>query len=79
MSTQFSFSNIRYITQHSREIGSDAPPRRVGVSSANAVCACGHRWTAINGRDLRGVIGGVHVQCPVCRADAVIRGGELGI
>jgi len=79
MSSQFSFSSIRYITQRSREIGSDAPPKRVGVSSANAICACGHQWTATDGRDLRGVVGGVHVQCPACRADAVIPGRELGI
>lgn len=79
MSSQFSFSSIRYITQRSREIGSDALPRRVGVSSANVRCACGHQWAAMDGRDLRGVFGGVHVQCPTCRADGVISGQELGI
>jgi len=79
MSTQFVFSGIRYITQQSREIGSNAPPRRVGVSSATVTCACGHQWMATSARDLRGVLGGVHVQCPACRADATIPGGQLGI
>lgn len=79
MSDQFSFSSIRYITQRSREIGNDAPPRRVGVSSANVTCACGHQWTAVDGRDLRGVLGGVHVQCPACRAAATVSGRDLGI
>lgn len=79
MSTKFSFSSIRYLTQRSREIGSDAPPRRVGVSSANVVCAYGHQWLATAGRDLDGVIGGVHLQCPACRADEVIPGRELGV
>lgn len=79
MSSQFSFSSIQYITQRSREIGSNAPPQRVGVSSANVLCACGHQWRATAGRDLNGVLGGVHVQCPTCRADGVVRGRELGI
>lgn len=79
MSNQFAFSSIQYMTQRSREIGSDAPPKRVGVSSASVVCACGHSWTATSGRDLDGVIGGVHVQCPICRAGAVIPGSELGL
>ena len=79
MSNQFSFSSIQYITQRSREIGSTAAPQRVGVRSANVRCACGHQWTATSGRDLTGVLGGVHVQCPVCRADDVVRGRELGI
>lgn len=50
MSSQFSFSSIRYITQRSREIGSDALPRRVGVSSANVRCTSGTigpRWMGV--------------------------------
>lgn len=79
MSDQFTFSRIQHITQRSREIGSTAPPQRVGVSSADVLCKCGHQWRATNGRDLTGVLGGVHVQCPACRADGVVSGRNLQI
>lgn len=79
MSDQFKFSSISYKTARSREIGSGAPPQRVGVNSAHVDCACGHSWSASSGRGLDGVLGGVLVTCPACRASESVNGRELGI
>jgi len=79
MSDQFKFSTISYRTARSREIGSSAPPQSVGVNSAQLDYACGHSWSASSGRGLDGVIGGVLVTCPACRASETITGRYLGI
>lgn len=79
MSDQFKFSAISYKTARSREIGSSAPPQRVGVNSAQVDCACGHSWFASSGRSLDGVMGGVLVTCPAGRASESITGRYLGI
>lgn len=79
MSEQFKFSSISYKTARSREIGNSAPPQRVGVSSAQVGCACGNSWTARQGRGLDGVLGGVLVTCPDCRASESVTGRQLGI
>lgn len=79
MSDQFKFSSIKYKTARSREIGSNTPPQRVGITSAQVQCACGHVWVAHDGRGMNGVIGGVLVVCPVCHASSSVSGRELGI
>lgn len=77
--SQFQFGTIDYKTVRSREIGSNAPPQRVGVNSVFTVCNCGHAWTARAGAGLDAVIGGVSVTCPECKASAHVSGRELGV
>lgn len=79
MATQFKFSSISYKTARSREIGSNAPPQRVGVNSAQVDCACGHSWFGGPGRGLDGVLFGVLVTCPSCGASEQATGHQLGI
>jgi hypothetical protein len=47
MSEQFKFSVVSYKAVRSREIGSSAPPQRLGLSSALVDCPCDHSWIAM--------------------------------
>jgi len=79
MTSQFTFSSISHKTATSREIGSNAPPKRVGVNSATVACSCGHTWPARSGSGLDGVLGGILVTCPSCRASELVNGREFDI
>jgi hypothetical protein len=73
---QFKIGRVDPIRQRSREIGSDAS-LIVGYSTVDVHCACGHQWTARAGNGLRGVVGGVHIDCPACAADGFVPSGSL--
>jgi hypothetical protein len=79
MAIQFKFSRIVYKTAQSREIGSNEPPRRVGVASAQVDCACSYSWSARPGAGIDGVLGGLLVTCPSCRSSESVGGQELGL
>lgn len=79
MASDFKLSSIAYKTVRSGEIGSTAPPVRVGISSAYIECVCGNSWAAHPGNGIDGVLGGVLVTCPVCRKSERIGGHDLGM
>jgi hypothetical protein len=79
MPGKFKFSSINYKTARSREIGSNAPPQRVGINSAHVECTYGHEWNARPGAGIDGVLGGVVVTYPACHTSASVSGRQLGI
>lgn len=68
--TQFVIGRSENIVQKSKEIGSNAA-LVVGVRWAEVKCACGHEWRADERNGLRNVMGGVHLACPVCKAEGM--------
>lgn len=71
MSSQFTFCEIEYVVY-------GTPARRIGISSADVTCGCGHRWTTTTANGLCGMVGAMRVPCPACEAFEDVPRATLG-